>query len=83
MCRGVWVSVLASWCSSIGPASSSRIGETVGWRLGAFPLGAAEALGGIVSMVLMVLMILVILVILEANRRLAQLRGRSGLLDRL
>jgi hypothetical protein len=77
MCRGVWVSVSASWCSSAGPASSSGTGETVSWRSGAFPLGAAEALGGIVSMVLMVLMIL------EANRRLAQSRGRSGLLDRL
>jgi hypothetical protein len=79
MCRGVWVSVSArdSWLSA-GPTSSSGTGETVGWRSGAFPLGAAEALGGIVSMVLMVLVILVIL----ANR-LAQSRSRSGLLDRL
>ena len=64
-----------------GPTSSSGAGETVGWRSGAFPLGAAEALGGIVSIVLMVSMVLMILVIL-ANR-LAQSRGRSGLLDRL
>ena len=84
MCRGVWVSVSVSdsWCPA-GPASSGT-GETVGWRSGAFPLDAAEAFGAIALMILMILVILVVLVILVilANR-LAQLRGRLGLLDRL